>query len=231
MNAAAARLLLDLMPGLDTSVVFEDTEGLINRLFTWAERGADPLQTYATGLLAAAMEIQELAPNYREQNAHLVPLMLKRLWDIQKKNAEERRSSESNHTRRFTNFSTEPPVAPAKASKPSTTMKNKGWVVTKMKPAPDEDAQLMPGPSAEDAMSEQIKASKSRLKKNQVKSKNNKEGKSGNSSLNSSLLNDSSNSSWAEMESYVIGIIYNNQVNNIFLPPLFFFKGLIKCIR
>lgn len=209
LNTVAARLLLDLMPGLETSVVFHDTEGLINRLFQWAERGPDPLQTYATGLLAAAMELQDLAANYREQNGHLAPLMLKRLWDIQKKCAEDRANTENNHVRRFSNFLPEPATTSSKPSKPTTSTKTKGWTVTTIKPNSGEDAELMPGPSSGDSMSEKIKASKNRLKKNQNKLKNNKERKVGNSSLNGSLLNDSSNSSWAEMESFVIGNTFN----------------------
>ncbi|KAF9793687.1 hypothetical protein SFRURICE_002346 [Spodoptera frugiperda] len=48
LNVAACRLTLDLMPGLEMSVVF---------------------QCYATGLLAAAMEVQEIATNFRDLNA------------------------------------------------------------------------------------------------------------------------------------------------------------------
>lgn len=94
LNTAAARLVLDLMPGLEISVVFQDTDGLINRLFSWAEKAQEPLQSYATGLLAAAMELQDLAANFREQNAHLAPLMLKRLWEIQKRCSEERKKDD-----------------------------------------------------------------------------------------------------------------------------------------
>lgn len=79
LNIVACRLLLDICPGLETSVVFQDTEGLVQRLFNWAENAPNPLQSYATGLLAAAMEVQDIAANFREQNGHLVPLMLQRL--------------------------------------------------------------------------------------------------------------------------------------------------------
>uniref|UniRef100_T1J9J0 DDB1- and CUL4-associated factor 1 n=1 Tax=Strigamia maritima TaxID=126957 RepID=T1J9J0_STRMM len=82
LNMAACRLLLDVMPGLETSVVFQETEGLVPRLFQWAENSPEPLRSYATGLLAAAMEIQDIAGNFREQNSRLVPLMLQRLWDL-----------------------------------------------------------------------------------------------------------------------------------------------------
>lgn len=52
------------------------------RLFSWAEKGPEPLRTYAIGLLAAAMDIPEIAASFRDHNAHLVPIMLKRLWEL-----------------------------------------------------------------------------------------------------------------------------------------------------
>lgn len=42
---------------------------LVNRLFSWAEKSLEPLQTYATGLLAAAMEVQEIAVMFRYLNS------------------------------------------------------------------------------------------------------------------------------------------------------------------
>ncbi|KAH8031369.1 hypothetical protein HPB51_016553 [Rhipicephalus microplus] len=61
-----------------------DTEGLVSRLLQWAESESTPplLHAYATGLLAAAMEVQDIAANYREANARLVPAMLRRLWEL-----------------------------------------------------------------------------------------------------------------------------------------------------
>ncbi|KAG0729825.1 Protein mahjong [Chionoecetes opilio] len=52
------------------------------RLFSWAESGQEPLRTYATGLLAAAMDVPEIAASFRDYNTHLVPLMLRRLWEL-----------------------------------------------------------------------------------------------------------------------------------------------------
>ncbi|XP_043216878.1 DDB1- and CUL4-associated factor 1-like isoform X3 [Amphibalanus amphitrite] len=83
LNTHAARLLLDIMAGLETSVVFQDADSLIRRLFGWAESAQEPLRSYATGLLAAAMEVQDIAGNFRESNAHLVPVMMQRLRDLQ----------------------------------------------------------------------------------------------------------------------------------------------------
>lgn len=82
LNVIACRLLLDILPGLETTVVFQDTEGLMQRLFTWAESAPNPLQSYATGLLAASMEVQDIATNFREKNSFLVPHMLKRLHEL-----------------------------------------------------------------------------------------------------------------------------------------------------
>lgn len=91
LNIAACRLMLDILPGLETSAVFQpDMEGLIHRLFSWSEKSVEPLQSYSTGLLAAAMEVQDIATGFRDQNAKMVPLMLQRLHKLQQKAHEDR---------------------------------------------------------------------------------------------------------------------------------------------
>ncbi|XP_076666057.1 lisH and WD40 domain-containing protein mahjong isoform X3 [Andrena cerasifolii] len=103
LNIAACRLMLDILPGLETSAVFQpDMEGLIHRLFSWAEKSVEPLQSYATGLVAAAMEVQEIATGFREQNAKMVPLMLQRLHKLQEKAQEDRQLAANN--RPFAHF-------------------------------------------------------------------------------------------------------------------------------
>ncbi|CAH1105847.1 unnamed protein product [Psylliodes chrysocephalus] len=83
LNIAACRLMLDIMPGLDTTVVFQpESDSLILRLIKWVTNSIEPLQSYATGLLGAAMEIPEIAARFREQNSKLVPLLLQRLRRI-----------------------------------------------------------------------------------------------------------------------------------------------------
>lgn len=85
LNIAACRLILVIMPGLDTSAVFQvEYDSLINRLFNWAMDSVEPLQSYATGLLAAAMEVQDVAVTFRDLNFRLVPKMLKRLKMLQR---------------------------------------------------------------------------------------------------------------------------------------------------
>lgn len=54
-------------------------DSLIHRLIKWVMNSIEPLQSYATGLLAAAMEIPEIATRFREHNSKLVPLLLQRL--------------------------------------------------------------------------------------------------------------------------------------------------------
>lgn len=96
LNTAACRLLLDLLHGFDIPHVFNESETTVTRFFTWAEKGPEPLRTYATGLLAAAMDIPEIAASFRDQNAHLVPIMLKRLWDLKDEKPKEYHSSGPN---------------------------------------------------------------------------------------------------------------------------------------
>lgn len=91
LNVAACRLVLVIMPGLDTSAVFQaEFDNLITRLYGWAENAAEPLCSYATGLLAAAMEVQDMAVGFREQNNRLITLMLRRLHTLQQQSRRER---------------------------------------------------------------------------------------------------------------------------------------------
>uniref|UniRef100_A0A146LRX2 DDB1-and CUL4-associated factor-like 1 n=1 Tax=Lygus hesperus TaxID=30085 RepID=A0A146LRX2_LYGHE len=103
LNVAACRLMLDITPGLETSAVFEmpTNDVLVHRLFSWAENSPEPLQTYATGLIAAAMDVQEIAVGFREQNLKLVPLMLERLHKLQEEVAEEQMAKSASSVRPF----------------------------------------------------------------------------------------------------------------------------------
>ncbi|KAH9512614.1 DDB1- and CUL4-associated factor 1, partial [Bulinus truncatus] len=86
---AACRVLLDLLPGLETSVPFRETEGVVERLYYWAEFADEPLKSYATGLLSGAMELNDVAVKYRVESLHLVPIMLDRLHALIKQDKEE----------------------------------------------------------------------------------------------------------------------------------------------
>lgn len=80
LNVAASRLILLIMPELDKSAVFNvEFNILINQIYSWAKNGEEPLRSYATGLLAGAMEVQETVCGYVDENADLVGIMLQRL--------------------------------------------------------------------------------------------------------------------------------------------------------
>lgn len=44
----------------------------MEKLFKWAQEAEQPLRIYSVGLLAGAMENQDIAANYREENSVLV---------------------------------------------------------------------------------------------------------------------------------------------------------------
>ncbi|XP_069792896.1 DDB1- and CUL4-associated factor 1-like isoform X1 [Narcine bancroftii] len=100
VNTSACRLLLDIMPGLETAVVFQEKEGIVENLFKWAKESDQPLRTYATGLLAGAMENQDIAANYREENSQMVPVMLQRLRDLQIQELENNQKTKWQSPRR-----------------------------------------------------------------------------------------------------------------------------------
>lgn len=70
-----------------------ENDNLIQRLYSWAEDSAEPLRSYATGLLGAAMEVQDIAIGFRENNTRLVPIALKRLHTLQ---AEDRNGKQND---------------------------------------------------------------------------------------------------------------------------------------
>lgn len=72
------------MPGLETAAVFQvESDNLINRIHSWAEDSIEPLQSYAAGLLAAAMEVTDIAVKFRDQSSRLIPKIIKRLHMLQ----------------------------------------------------------------------------------------------------------------------------------------------------
>ncbi|VDO95833.1 unnamed protein product [Soboliphyme baturini] len=88
LTMAAARLLTDILPALDLSVVFEDNDDFIPHLYRWAEEGDICMRTYATAILAVALEVSDIAASFRERSVALVPLMLTRLEVLQQHVAE-----------------------------------------------------------------------------------------------------------------------------------------------
>ncbi|XP_046327233.1 DDB1- and CUL4-associated factor 1-like isoform X2 [Haliotis rufescens] len=196
LHTAACRLLLDVMPGMEASVVFQDTEGLVDRLFGWAENGPEPLRSYATGLLAGAMEIQDVASANKEKNYAMVPLMLKRLHELRKKQVQE--ESENVHPsvgdRPFSMFGE---VSPTKGTPSNESISHTNSAADKSseeveKEKRDERRRKMKRALSPSYYSEDLYRLTSTQKRARYQA-------FGNPDL------ECSNSSWAELEPYVIG--------------------------
>lgn len=84
-------------------------DSLIQRLVKWVTNSVEPLQSYATGVLAAAMDIPEIAAKFRDENGRLVPLLLQRLKRL--KNVSDFTKNVTAFSRPFAHFSsmTSPP--------------------------------------------------------------------------------------------------------------------------
>ncbi|XP_012228889.1 protein mahjong isoform X2 [Linepithema humile] len=259
LNIAACRLMLDILPGLETSAVFQpDMEGLINRLFSWAEKSIEPLQSYSTGLLAAAMEVQDIATGFRDQNAKMVPLMLQRLHNLQQKAHEDRQQKahedRQKNVRPFAHFGQDRNNVtdfddrgiPGKRKMREKQQRN-GVAKNQDLPSSDEDdstrnsddmpivkkkksnfgcetpvknSELYPvimspplsiPKSTNNSVNSKVTPSKqsnsTRLTNIPLSARCNLHKLSQSSNMHSTLLDGNSNSSWAEMESYVIGNI------------------------
>ncbi|XP_066992783.2 protein mahjong isoform X2 [Anabrus simplex] len=206
LNIAVCRLMLDLMPGLETSAVFQmpEMESTILRLFSWAEKSVEPLQSYATGMLAAAMEVQDIAANFREQNAKLVPLMLKRLHKLQAKAAEERQQvaarpfAHLGHTNRDVESDNKKALNSSRTKrKAESHHKENGGLKYR---SPLASPPLMNSPPPCDI---HMEVEGGHINGSLLRIENGKKIKE----IEDGAASECSNSSWAEMESYVIGNI------------------------
>ncbi|XP_054716425.1 LOW QUALITY PROTEIN: DDB1- and CUL4-associated factor 1-like [Uloborus diversus] len=182
LNTVVCRLLLDILPGLE-NVIFQE-EGFVPRLLQWVESASNPLQSYATGLLAAAMDVPEIAANHREKNNYFVPLMIQRLRELSKqylRNPSPPPEEDNSFVRPFAQFSTKIDGVPMKA----------------------EDCKISKRGSRR-----KKDYSRSSLRFNPISSESKRERKS---SVKMSPVSppichtEGSNSSWIELESYVIG--------------------------
>ena len=92
---------------------------MILQLYKWISSGKEPLSSYATGLLAVAMELSEVATevDIREKNSKLVPEMLVRLRKLQDQAEKERGQARSERFKRpFALFSKSPLKNPRRLS-------------------------------------------------------------------------------------------------------------------
>ena len=112
---ATCRVVLGILPGLEVQVL-ADTEGLIKRLFDWASEAREPLQSYATGLLAVAMEIQDIATDsdFRARNDKLIPVMIQRIKELKKEALEQRANQGQAFKRPFSMFNNSPSKSPSR---------------------------------------------------------------------------------------------------------------------
>uniref|UniRef100_A0A3P8YQZ6 DDB1- and CUL4-associated factor 1 n=1 Tax=Esox lucius TaxID=8010 RepID=A0A3P8YQZ6_ESOLU len=201
MNTAACRLLQNIMPGLETAVVFQEKEGLVEKLFQWAEESELPLSIYATGLLARAMENQEIAANYREENSKLV-VMLSRLRELQDKESESQQA--------------------LKQSGSQKTSQSHG-ALEEHPTGPDSSTQQVAAPAA---MEEEDEVEKTKDRGGETLCGSTRTPESGGAlgkrraatarecgrkakQVSSTGIDPSTNSSWSEMSSWVIGTNYS----------------------
>uniref|UniRef100_H2Z2G8 Uncharacterized protein n=1 Tax=Ciona savignyi TaxID=51511 RepID=H2Z2G8_CIOSA len=82
VQAAAARFLLAVMPGLDVAKIFSSSNETVSLLYRWIKTKPEPLRTYATGIFSFFLEHQDLCSQRHAENAALVPILLKRLWNL-----------------------------------------------------------------------------------------------------------------------------------------------------
>ncbi|XP_044751258.1 protein mahjong [Coccinella septempunctata] len=200
LNVASCRLMLDIMPGLETSVVFEPNEqSLVLRLIKWTTSSAEPLQSYATGLLAAALELPEVARHYREHNSRLTPICIQRLQKLQIASKFTSPKVPSSNTRPFAHFS----------SDSSSTCNSK----EKINGTPTIRKVRQNGNTRNISFNDEENDSEANASRSEKRKKPKLNAESPTSQITSEspsklgLFSDASNSSWAELESYMIGSV------------------------
>ena len=83
INTMAVRLLISLLPGVESSVFFRDNEEVVETLYDWAERQPreSDLRAYAIGALGSAMQA-ELSINFRDKNQRIATSVLEELFHL-----------------------------------------------------------------------------------------------------------------------------------------------------
>ncbi|XP_040569927.1 DDB1- and CUL4-associated factor 1 isoform X2 [Lepeophtheirus salmonis] len=191
VNVAAARLVLGILPALQTSVIME-TSGLVGRLYSWVENAKEPLQSYATGLLAVASELSDVAtdPENREKNGRIIPIILQRLRKYQSEMMEEVKQGQDISSNTTTNPKIDSPNS-NKFKRPFSIFGKKSPVQVRRS-----SNEALDSSSALDLKKPPDDLSNPMRHNNFSKD---------NSSLNQGVLFENwSNSSWAEMEAQII---------------------------
>lgn len=79
LNCCAARQVLAMLSVFSGTEIFQDIDLHVGRCLTWVEKAKEPLRSYACGLLYMAMQMPECPSMFKERNAVVVPLVIKRL--------------------------------------------------------------------------------------------------------------------------------------------------------
>ncbi|CAH0556965.1 unnamed protein product [Brassicogethes aeneus] len=208
LNIAACRLMLDIMPGLETSVVFQpEMDSLIHRLIKWATDSIEPLQSYATGLLAAAMEISDIATRFREQNGQLVPLMLQRLRRLRSSSEFVNNGPGNSNSRPFAHLSAlKSPPYRSELFSPTSSHGSKRPRENGILSPPGPGVSSMSKPCEPPPLNTSSESSEcSRRKK--MRLTEDAAVTFSDSSPQKGIFSETSNSSWAELESFMIGTV------------------------
>ncbi|ELU17976.1 hypothetical protein CAPTEDRAFT_202659, partial [Capitella teleta] len=176
LHTVSARLLLNVMPGLETSVVYSDFEPLLRRLTEWAEGGEEPLSSYAIGLLAGAMDVQDIVVKFKDFNSRIVPVLLKRLHTLKAKQIERQISEKVNLKRPFANIGRDAESQPTATDPSSST-----------------------SPSAKKVALTSVNGTDQPQKVSKLRNKSDEQ------ELKVNQFGECSNSSWADQQQYVIG--------------------------
>ena len=217
LNVATCRVVLDILPGLQKEVLYS-TEGLVKRLYGWVrdEDVPEPLKSYATGLLGEAMELQEVATDTenRDRNTTLVPLLIQRLRGFKREAEEESAKKSDKFKRPFKIFGSSIGASSiitnsTSSSHVTSLSSNQMLPATSSSPSKrrisnDEDAPPWNGQTRPPTL-----RSPDRRELNpgwpSLTGYNSGPGSPSGSNGVSGMIGDWSNSSWAEMESHMIG--------------------------
>ena len=219
LNVATCRIVLDILPGLQKEVLYS-TDGLVKRLYGWVreENVPEPLQSYATGLLGEAMELQEVATDTenRERNTTLVPLLIQRLRDFKRQAEEERAKKLDTFKRPFKIFgsctlssgaSTSSGICSTTNTLPSNQMKSSTWSSNPKHPcrrsSTDEDVVQWNSQGRPAGLRSPDRRDLRPGWPSGTGYNSGPGSPTGSNGLN--CMGDCSNSSWAEMESHMIG--------------------------